>query len=74
MHPLLLHQLADDTVTDRHRHARAEGRAARRTGRTVRPASRLRVRAGGLLITVGTRLAGTRPASAVLHHHTSASS
>ncbi len=72
MHPLLLHQLADDSVTDRHRHARSQGRVVRRT--RTRPTSRFRVWVGGLLVTVGTRLAGTRPAPAVLHHPTSASS
>jgi hypothetical protein len=74
MHPLLLHQLADDTVTDRHRHARVQGRGRQSAGATVRPASRLRVRAGSLLIAVGTRLAGTRANPAVLHRHTSAPS
>jgi hypothetical protein len=71
MHPLLLHQLADDSVTDRRRHAQRHGRGAWRTDRGPRPVERARVLAGGLLIAVGTRLAGTRPAPAALRHRSS---
>jgi hypothetical protein len=70
MHPLLLHQLADDSVTERRRHAQPHGRGPGRTTTTVRPLSRLRLRAGALLIALGTRLAGTR-SPAVLPHHSS---
>jgi hypothetical protein len=60
MHPLLLHQLADDSVTDRCRHPHRHDRGPWRTTKRPRPVSRVRVLAGGLLIAVGTRLAGGR--------------
>jgi len=71
MHPLLLHQLADDSVTERRRHPHPNVGGHRRSGDGARPASRMRVRAGGLLIAMGTRLAGTRSASSVLHQRSS---
>ena len=66
MHPQLLHQLANDSVIDRRRHAPSHRRGSVRT----RTPSRLRLRVGGVLIAVGTRLAGTR-STGVLQHHTS---
>ncbi len=66
MHPQLLHQLADDSIIDRRRHAPPHRRG---TVRTHTP-SRLRLRVGGVLIAVGTKLAGTR-SPAVLQHHSS---
>jgi hypothetical protein len=74
MHPQLLHQLADDTIMERRRHLQSHGHGPRRHGEGARPASRLRVRAGRLLIAVGIRLAGTRSGPAVLHHQSSAPS
>ena len=60
MHPILLHQIADDRVIGRRRsdrHYRPVRR--RRSGRGV--TGRLRSAVGGVLITVGTRVAGPRP-------------
>jgi hypothetical protein len=60
MHPLLLHQIADDHVIGRRRSD------PRRHPHRRRPSRRgvavgLRAAVGGLLITVGTRVAGPRP-------------
>jgi hypothetical protein len=72
MHPLLLHQIADDTVTARrrsdHHHHRPQHR--RRIG--ARAALWCRAAVGGLLITVGTRVAGTRHGDVGLQHRPSA--
>jgi hypothetical protein len=71
MHPLLLHQLADDSVTARRRHLQRHGRGPWRTVEGPRRVARARAFAGGLLIAVGIRLAGTRSAPAVLPHRSS---
>jgi hypothetical protein len=70
MNPLLLHQLADDSVLERRRHAQPHSRGTGRTGTRTRAASPLRLRVGGLLIAFGTRLAGPR-APATLQHRSS---
>ena len=60
MHPLLLHQIADDRVIGRRRSVQHRIPTRRRhRGRAV--ATRLRSVLGDLLITVGTRVAGPRP-------------
>ncbi len=74
MHPLLLHQLADDSIIERRRHLHPHGRGPWRHGAGARPASRWRVRAGHVLIAVGTRLAGARSGPAVLPRQSSAPS
>ncbi len=74
MHPSLLHQLADDTVARRRRTHQHRYHQPRRPGLVTRAWARTRVGVGGLLISVGTRLAGTRPGPAALHGHPSASS
>jgi hypothetical protein len=58
MHPLLLHQFADERVIDRRRslHRRYDHR--RHPGGSG-TAARVRAGIGGILITVGTRVAGT---------------
>ena len=60
MHPIVLHQIADDSVIGRRR---SDGRLRpvriRRPGPSV--AARTRAGIGGLLITMGTRVAGPRP-------------
>ncbi len=58
MHPLLLHQIADDRVVGRRR-SDPPRPAHRRRGRH-RTSTRLRAGVGGLLISVGTRVSGTR--------------
>jgi hypothetical protein len=74
MHPSLLHQLADDTVARRRRTHPHRYHQTRRPGLGTRAWARTRVGVGGLLINVGTRLAGSRPGPAALQGHTSASS
>jgi hypothetical protein len=60
MQPQLLHQLADDSVRDRRRHHQTYRQRPRRPRPDQRFPARLRLSFGGLLIAVGTRLAGTR--------------
>jgi len=65
MHPQLLHQIADDRVIGRRRSRPPPvGRRPRRTGPGV--TARLRAAAGGILITLGTRVAGPRYGTAGL--------
>jgi len=68
MHPLLLHQIADDHVLHRRRSHPHHCELARRRRRQARNRSvRARAVLGGVLITLGTRLAGPRPAAGALH-------
>jgi hypothetical protein len=71
MHPLLLHQMADDRVLERRRTEMARHRYSRRPVRTHRVA-RLRVALGGILIAVGTRLAGRHTGAVGLQSRPSA--
>jgi hypothetical protein len=71
MHPLLLHQLADDRVIERRRTEMARNRYSRRPVRTRR-AARVRVALGGLLIAVGTRVAGRHSGAVSLQSRPSA--
>lgn len=74
MHPTLLHQLADDRVIERRRSHPNRGRLVRRTHyRGSHLTGRLRVGIGGLLITAGHRLVGTRAGPGGLTRHVSTS-
>jgi hypothetical protein len=61
MNPQLLHQIADDRVIQRRRSFAARSHAVRRSPRGARVfTAKLRAGVGGLLITVGTHVAGAR--------------
>ncbi len=61
MNPLLLHQIADERVIHRRRSFYAqEHKVLRAPGAPRRLTMRVRTGVGGLLITVGTRVAGKR--------------
>ncbi len=70
MHPQLLHQIADDRVIERRRSHLAPPRGPRRR-LGARPTARVRTRVGGLLIAVGTRVAGPRSEPLGLPSHPS---
>jgi hypothetical protein len=62
MHPYVLAELSDPRLEDYHRRAEQARRvaAARRADRVIHRVGPLRARTGGLLVALGTMVAGTR--------------
>jgi hypothetical protein len=73
MHPSLLHQLAEDRVIDRRRSHPNQGRVVRRNLSRRHLTARLRVGVGGLLISTGHRLVGSRAGPGALARQPSTS-